>query len=90
MHFLIQETLSFYLMYVAACYPVGTTISKISSLFTALLQHYHGSCIILHRKTTQKRTGCNAFSFMLSSHQRRFDGALKRRAKRHQSVTKLD
>ena len=25
-----------------------------------------------------------------SSHQRRFDGALKRRAKRHQSVTKLD
>ena len=27
---------------------------------------------------------------MLSSHQRRFDGALKRRAKRHQSVTKLD
>ena len=27
---------------------------------------------------------------MLSSHQRRFDGALKRRAKRHQSVKKLD
>ena len=27
-------------MYVAACYPVGTTISKTSSLFTALLQHY--------------------------------------------------
>ena len=27
---------------------------------------------------------------MLSSHQRRFDGALKRRAKRHQSVTMLD
>ena len=27
---------------------------------------------------------------MLSSHQRRFDGALKRRAKRHQSVAKLD
>ena len=26
---------------------------------------------------------------MLSSHQRRFDGALKRCAKRHQSVTKL-
>ena len=40
MHFLIQETLSFNLMYVAACYPVGTTISKTSSLFTALLQHY--------------------------------------------------
>ena len=29
-------------------------------------------------------------TLMLSSHQRRFDGALKRRAKRHQSVTKLD
>ena len=29
-------------------------------------------------------------AIMLSSHQRRFDGALKRRAKRHQSVTKLD
>ena len=27
---------------------------------------------------------------MLSSHQRCFDGALKRRAKRHQSVIKLD
>ena len=40
MHFLIWETLSFNLMYVAACYPVGTTISKTSSLFTALLQHY--------------------------------------------------
>ena len=36
MHFLIWETLSFNLMYVAACYPVGTTISKTSSLFTAL------------------------------------------------------
>ena len=40
MHFFIQETLSFNLMYVAACYPVGTTISKTSSLFTAFLQHY--------------------------------------------------
>ena len=40
MHFLIWETLSFILMYVTACYPVGTTISKTSSLFTALLQHY--------------------------------------------------
>ena len=40
MHFLIRETLSFNLMYVTACYPVGTTISKTSSLFTALLQHY--------------------------------------------------
>ena len=40
MHILVQETLSFNLMYVTACYPVGTTISKTSSLFTALLQHY--------------------------------------------------
>ena len=40
MNFLIRETLSFNLMYVTACYPVGTTISKTSSLFTALLQHY--------------------------------------------------
>ena len=40
MHFLIRETLSFNLMYVTACYLVGTTISKTSSLFTALLQHY--------------------------------------------------
>ena len=40
MHFLIRETLSFNLMYVTACYPVGTTISKTSPLFTALLQHY--------------------------------------------------
>ena len=40
MRYLIQETHSFNLMYVAACYPVGTTISKASSLFTALLQHY--------------------------------------------------
>ena len=40
MHFLIWETLSFNLMYVAACYPVGTTISKTSPLFNALLQHY--------------------------------------------------
>ena len=40
MHFLICETLSFNLMYVTACYPVGTTISKTSSHFTALLQHY--------------------------------------------------
>ena len=28
MHFLIQETLSLNLMYIAACYPVGTNISK--------------------------------------------------------------
>ena len=40
MHILIREILSFNLMYVTACYPVGTTISKTSSLFTALLQHY--------------------------------------------------
>ena len=42
MHILIWETLSFNLMYVTACYPLGTTISKTSSLFTALLQHYLG------------------------------------------------
>ena len=42
MHILIRETLSFNLIYVTACYPVGTTISKTSSLFTALLQHYKG------------------------------------------------
>ena len=46
MHFLIRETLSFNLMHVAACYPVGTTISKTSSLFTALLQHYNGHFMI--------------------------------------------
>ena len=33
MHFLIRETLSFNLIYVTACYPVGTTISKTSSFF---------------------------------------------------------
>ena len=43
--FLSRETLSFNLMYVVACYPVGTTISKTSSLFTALLQHYKGYVI---------------------------------------------
>ena len=32
MHFSIRETLSFQLMYVAACYPDGNTISKSSSL----------------------------------------------------------
>ena len=41
MHFLIRDTLSFNLMYVTACYPLGTTISKTSSLCTALLQHYN-------------------------------------------------
>ena len=55
MHFLIRETLSFNLMYVTACYPVGTTISKTSSLFTALLQHYLASVLftegILMRKS---------------------------------------
>ena len=54
MHFLIRETLSFNLMYVAACYPVGTTISKTSPLFTALLQHYivHNFHQNLHRTIT--------------------------------------
>ena len=46
MHSLIWETLSFSLMYVAACYPVGTTLSKTSPLFTALLQHYKDLSIV--------------------------------------------
>ena len=60
MHFLIRETLSFHLMYVAACYPVGTTISKTSSLFTALLQHYpanqmYRSSLYIHRIVPDKQ-----------------------------------
>ena len=51
MHFLILETLSFKLMYVNACYPVGTTISKTSSLFTALLQHYYDKCCSIYKQT---------------------------------------
>ena len=47
MHFLIRETLSFNLMYVTACYPVGTTISKTSSHFNALLQHYYYHDMVL-------------------------------------------
>ena len=47
MYILNRETLSFNLMYVTACYPVGTTISKTSSLFTALLQHYKAVVILL-------------------------------------------
>ena len=47
MHFLIRNTLSFNLMYVTACYPVGTTISKTSSLFTALMQHYNIRALVL-------------------------------------------
>ena len=54
MHFLIWETLSFNLMYVSACYPVGTTISKTSSLFTALLQHYIGRKRV-HEKLSKKQ-----------------------------------
>ena len=42
---------------------------------------------IMRKICTEKRLNT---SLMLSLHQRRFDGALKRRAKRHQSVTKLD
>ena len=37
MHFLIRETLSFYLIYVAACYPVGTGMCH---NMVGLLQHY--------------------------------------------------
>ena len=61
MHFLICETLSFNLMYVAACYPVGTTISKTSPLFTALLQDYLYSCLtnnILYYQTQVKQFSC--------------------------------
>ena len=38
MHFLIQETLSFNLIYVAACYLVGTGMCHNR---VGLLQHYH-------------------------------------------------
>ena len=56
MHFLIRETLRFNLMYVAACYPMGTTISKTSSLFTALLQHYKLYCIAyIHTRINKNR-----------------------------------
>ena len=37
MHFLIRETLSFNLIYVAACYPVGTGMCH---NMVGLLQHY--------------------------------------------------
>ena len=53
MHFLIRESLSFNLMYVTACYPVGTTISKTSSLFTALLQHYISDYTFAQNKDCQ-------------------------------------
>ena len=38
MHFLIWETLSFNLIYVAACYPVGTGMCH---NMVGLLQHYN-------------------------------------------------
>ena len=38
MHFLIWETLSFNLIYVAACYPVGTGMCY---NMVSLLQHYN-------------------------------------------------
>ena len=37
MHFLIRETISFNLIYVAACYPVGTGMCH---NMVGLLQHY--------------------------------------------------
>ena len=37
MHFLVRETLSFNLIYVAACYPVGTGMCH---NMVGLLQHY--------------------------------------------------
>ena len=46
MHFLIWETLSFNLMYVAACYPVGTGMCH-NMVF--LLQHYsvlYATCVV--------------------------------------------
>ena len=58
MHILIRETLSFNLMYVTACYPVGTTISKTSSLFTALLQHYMRFVVISIRVTSLDLLTC--------------------------------
>ena len=57
MHFLIREALSFNLMYVAACYPVGTTILKTSSLFTALLQHYNIEIQLSEYRHLVKRVG---------------------------------
>ena len=61
MHFLIWETLSFNLMYVAACYPVGTTISKTSTLFTALLQHYGWANVIAWTPSIVSRASVNFF-----------------------------
>ena len=44
MHFLIRETLSFNLIYVAACYLVGTGMCH---NMVGLLQHYVGSTCML-------------------------------------------
>ena len=41
MHFLIRETLSFSLIYVAACYLVGTGMCH---NMVGLLQHYYHKC----------------------------------------------
>ena len=47
MHFLIWETLSFNLMYVAACYLVGTGMCH---NMVGLLQHYYVCGIKLETK----------------------------------------
>ena len=57
--------------------------------FVATLSSFVGNREIKPNNKTKEEI-VEGFSLMLSSHQRRFDGALKRRAKRHQSVTKLD
>ena len=46
MHLLIRETLSFNLVYVAACYPVGTGMCH---NMVGLLQHYRAFVSVLHR-----------------------------------------
>ena len=70
MHILIREILSFNLMYVTACYPVGTTISKTSSLFTALLQHYKVSSTAFEKSisayTKAKNNLCIGQNYFLS------------------------
>ena len=72
--------------------PIGAVCSR-STLFASILD----SSVMLGNYLQQTTSAEDIFrcifflgALMLSSHQRRFDGALKRRAKRHQSVTKLD
>ena len=58
MHFLLQETLSFNLIYVAACYLVGTGMCH---NMVGLLQHYAvhsvlGFCILIQFATNRRFT----------------------------------